>query len=304
MAASHILMIRPVRFSYNPQTAVNNAFQEPGQSEHAQEKAAVEFENFVTLLQANAVDVLVIRDTMEPHTPDAIFPNNWISLHENGTVCLYPMFAENRRHERRPHVIDKIREQFCIEHLIDFSFYEQQNIFLEGTGSMVLDRKNRIAYACYSPRTSREALEDFCNQLQYRPVAFNATDSSGQAIYHTNVMMCLADRYAVICLDSIADAGERKLVMHSLQQTGKDIIEISPGQLAYFAGNMLQVENRSGEAFLVMSEQAFRSLSDQQVITLMQYNKILHSPLDTIETNAGGSARCMMAEIYLKRRND
>lgn len=298
---SHILMIRPVSFVYNEETAVNNAFQSASEETTAnvQQKALQEFDDFVALLRSNGVDVTVVEDTPVPHTPDSIFPNNWVSFHSNGTVLLYPMFAVNRRAERKPHVLDKIKQQFAITEMIDLSGFESENIFLEGTGSMVLDRDNRIAYACLSPRTDEKVLNEFCRRMQYSAVLFEATDGNGQAIYHTNVMMCVADRYIVICLESIASPEEQQRVTDAIASTGKTIIPITLKQMNHFAGNMLQVENNKGEKLLVMSTQAFESLTEEQVSTLSSFNRILHSPLTTIESNGGGSARCMMAEVHL-----
>ena len=301
---SHILMIRPVNFGYNAETAVNNAFQVAGMDAEAQKKALREFDDFVSVLRSNGVDVTVVQDTPEPHTPDSIFPNNWISFHNDGTVIFYPMYAANRRLERKQHVIDTVRTLFEIKSQIDLSSYESKNIFLEGTGSIVLDRDNKIAYACLSPRTDKKVLEDFCKQTGFKPVSFRAVDSKGREIYHTNVMMCVADRYVVICLESIDDKTERENVTTAITGSGKEIIEISFDQMNHFAGNMLQVENVSGQKLLVMSSQAFRSLTKQQVDKLSSYNNIIHSPLVTIETNGGGSARCMMAEVHLPLANE
>ena len=291
-------MIRPVHFAFNTETAVNNSFQADEADENVQEKAQKEFDAFVQLLQSNGIDVLVINDTPEPYTPDSIFPNNWISLHEDGTMLLYPMFAPNRRKERKPSVIQMLAGQFVVYRSIDLSKYENEEQYLEGTGSLVLDRDQKIAYACLSPRTHIKVLEDFCKKMDYRPVLFNAVDS-GQAIYHTNVMMCVADRYVVICLDCIPDPAEKEQVIKSIQQSGKELIEITVAQMNRFAGNMLQVENNRREKILVMSGQAYHSLTPEQVKKLEEFNKIIHSPLDTIEANGGGSARCMMAEIFL-----
>jgi hypothetical protein len=293
-------MIRPVNFGFNAETAVNNAFQIAGADAAAQQKAQKEFDDFVNLLRNNGVDVLVVDDTPEPHTPDSIFPNNWISFHDSGTICLYPMFAVNRRHERKPQVLEKIKEQFSINNTIDFTGYENNQQYLEGTGSMVLDRDHKIAYACLSPRTHKQVLADFCKQLQYKPVLFMATDAMDKPIYHTNVMMCVADHYVVICLQSLPDAGERKMVQDAIAESGKELIEISFEQMNHFAGNMLQVQNNGGEKLLIMSSQAYQSLNAEQVKKLQHFNRIVHSPLTTIETNGGGSARCMMAEIFLK----
>jgi hypothetical protein len=292
-------MIRPVNFGFNAQTAVNNAFQVAGADIAAQEKAQSEFDNFVTLLRSNDIDVTVINDTPDPHTPDSIFPNNWISFHESGTICLYPMFAENRRQERKPPVIEQLKQTFTITNTFDFTGYENEALFLEGTGSMVLDREHKIAYACLSPRTHQQVLDDFCQQMGYRPVLFTAVDGAGKAIYHTNVMMCVADRYVVVCLESLPNHAEFQMMQEMIGKTGKEMVTISFEQMNRFAGNMLQVQNKGGEKLLVMSTQAYQSLHPEQVKKLEAYNRILHAPLTTIETNGGGSARCMMAEIFL-----
>lgn len=296
---SHILMIRPVHFGFNAQTAVNNAFQVAGQDNEAQEKALQEFDALVNTLRNNDVDVLVVNDTPEPHTPDSIFPNNWISFHENGTVCLYPMFADNRRQERKPSVLQQVKEHFSIQQTIDLTHYEKEHLFLEGTGSMVLDRDNKIAYACLSQRTDEKVLADFCEHMEYESVIFDAADANGQPIYHTNVLMCVADKYVVICLDCIPNEFERAIVKDAIAQSGKELIAISMEQLGNFAGNMLQVQNKKGELILVMSARAWKSLTPVQQHKLNTYNTVIHTPLTTIENNGGGSARCMMAEIFL-----
>lgn len=296
---SHLLMIKPINFSFNEETACNNAFQVQGYSNNAQEKAEKEFDNFVNTLLQNKIDVNVIQDTPEPYTPDSIFPNNWISFHKGNQICLYPMFAHNRRLERKPHIIEKIKEKFIIEKTIDLSFYEEQNIFLEGTGSMVLDRENNIAYACLSPRTNQKVFDEFCLKMNFNGITFTALDANNGQIYHTNVMMCVADKYVIICLDSIKDATERKNVVKSIESVGKKIIEISIEQMNNFAGNMLQVSNEGGKKFLVMSSAAYNSLTQKQISDINNYNEIIHIPLNTIEFNGGGSARCMIAEIFL-----
>jgi hypothetical protein len=296
---SHLLMIQPVQFEFNPETAVNNAFQVAGSEDAAQERAVVEFDGFVQLLRKEGVDVTVVRDSPEPHTPDSIFPNNWISFHEDGTVCLYPMFAPNRRKERKPDVLEIIEKNFQVRKTVDFTYYEQNDLFLEGTGSMVLDRDKKIAYACLSPRTSKKVLQVFCDQMGYQAVSFHSVDGQGQAIYHTNVMMCVADRYIVICLDSLSQREEKEEVVAAIRNSGKDLVDITPEQMNHFAGNMLQVENNKKQKLLVMSTQAFESLTAKQIKKLSSYNRIIHSGLSTIETNGGGSARCMMAEIHL-----
>lgn len=297
---SHLLMIRPVRFGFNAQTAVNNAFQVADANQQEVEKKAIaEFDGFVEKLRNAHVDVTVVEDTPDPHTPDSLFPNNWISFHSNGTIVLYPMFAENRRLERKPTVLAAIKNKFLIQQTEDMSVYENKQLYLEGTGSMVLDRDNRLAYACLSPRTNRQVLEDFCTRMNYTPVVFNSMDEKNQPIYHTNVMMCVADRYVVICLESIPDEKEKNNVIEKIKGSGKSIISIRLSQMNHFAGNMLQIENASGGKILVMSTQAYESLTPAQVTELSGYNRILHSSLQTIESNGGGSARCMMAEIHL-----
>lgn len=293
-------MIRPVQFTFNTETAVNNRFQIMGigNAESAQEKALEEFDAFVAKLNENDIDVTVINDTPQPHTPDSIFPNNWISFHDNGTIVLYPMFAENRRAERKQHVLDEISEKFSISNTIDLTGYEAENVFLEGTGSMVLDRQNKIAYASVSPRTNITVLESFCKKMNYTPCTFTATDANDFEIYHTNVMMSVADKYVLICLDSIKNNEERAHVINSITKTGKKIISISIEQMNKFAGNMLQLKNKNDEKILVMSAQAFNSLDFEQVNELEKYNRILHSDITSIETNGGGSVRCMIAEIF------
>jgi hypothetical protein len=298
---SHILMIRPVNFSFNSETAVNNAFQSASTTD-AQQQARQEFDEFVRILRDNDVDVTVIEDTPEPFTPDSIFPNNWISFHDQGLICLYPMYAANRRLERKPAVLQQLGQRFRIDRTLDFSTYEQEERYLEGTGSMVLDRDYKIAYACLSPRTDKTVLLDFCTLTGYTPEIFTAVDSNGQAIYHTNVMMCVADRYVVACLDSLPNPNERDHFIRTIQSTGKTLLPITLSQMNNFAGNMLQVHNRTGEHLLIMSSQAFHSLTPDQIQQLTAFNRILQSPLHNIETNGGGSARCMMAEIHLDPR--
>ena len=299
--SDHLLMIQPVNFGFNAETAVNNTFQ-VNTKENVQEKALKEFNDFVNLLRENKVDVTVIPDTADPFTPDSIFPNNWISFHADGNVFLYPMFAENRRKEKKQHVLEILKDKFFISQVNDLSKYENENLFLEGTGSMVLDRDSRIAYACISSRTDKNLLNEFCDLIHYSVVNFFSKDMNGVDIYHTNVMMCIADKFAVICLASIHEESERESVIKSLTLTNKEIIDISLQQLNSFAGNMLQVNNTTNELLLVMSTQAYRSLTADQINRLEKYNRIIHSPLDTIETAGGGSARCMMAEIFNKPR--
>jgi hypothetical protein len=295
---SKILMIRPVGFTYNAETAGNNLFQIAGKAHNAQEKALEEFDAFVQILKKNDIDVTVINDTPEPHTPDSIFPNNWISFHENNTAILYPMYAENRRAERKQHVKDIVNKNFNKTNIIDLTGFEKENIFLEGTGSMVLDRENKVAYACISPRTNKNLLDTFCKKMNYTACSFEANDENGNQIYHTNVMMCVADKFVVICLDAIINKEEKEEVINTIKQTSKEIIPISLKQMNCFAGNMLQLENTKEERLLVMSAQAFNSLTEKQIATLKNYNQIIYSDLKTIETNGGGSARCMIAEVF------
>lgn len=296
---NHILMIRPVDFKFNTQTAGNNKFQEATLQDNVQQQALAEFDGFVSMLRSNGVDVTVIDDTLQPETPDSIFPNNWVSFHEDGSLYLYPMFSENRRLERRKDIIDTIGEKFQLNHVSDLSFFEQQVLFLEGTGSMVLDRQHKIVYACLSVRTDEEVLNNFCMLTGYTPVAFQAIDESRFPIYHTNVMMCIGDRFAVVCFDSIPNSAEKEKVKQSLLDTGKELVDITFDQMNHFAGNMLQVNGKDGQSLLVMSEQAYLSLKPEQIATLTQYAKIVHAPLYTIEKNGGGSARCMLAEVHL-----
>ncbi len=298
---AHLLMIQPVNFGFNAETAVNNLFQKNIDG-GVQQKALQEFNDFVALLRSNKIDVTVVEDSLTPFTPDSIFPNNWISFHADGRIFLYPMFAVNRRQERKAAVLDAVKSKFVVTDIIDLSKSEADNLFLEGTGSMVLDRQYKIAYACLSPRTDDKILNKFCDTLGYSAVTFKATDSTGVNIYHTNVMLCIADTYAVICLDSIVDEEERKNVIAALKKTKKEIVDISLQQLNSFAGNMLQVKNADDELLLMMSTQAFECLTDVQAETLQKHNRIIHSSLNTIETAGGGSARCMMAEIFLERK--
>lgn len=296
---NHILMIRPVDFKFNIQTAANNKFQQASSQSDVQKQALAEFDGFVALLTSNGVDVTVIDDTLDPATPDSIFPNNWVSFHEDGSVYLYPMFSENRRWERRKDIIDALSQKFEVNHVNDLSFFEQQVLFLEGTGSMVLDRENKLAYACLSVRTDEDVLNNFCMLTGYTAVSFQAIDQTRFPIYHTNVMMCIGDKFAVICLDSIPNLTEKQMVKDRLTNTGKEIVEISFDQMNQFAGNMLQVKNKNGESLLVMSEQAYKALDETQISILSNYAKLIYAPLYMIEQNGGGSARCMLAEVHL-----
>ncbi len=296
---SHILMIRPSHFDFNKETAVNNSFQINTGDHLVPEKALNEFDQFVIKLRSYDIDVTVVQDTADPYTPDSIFPNNWISFHSEDTICLYPMFAENRRKERKQSVLDQISSKFVLTNTIDFTEQEERAIFLEGTGSMVLDREHKIAYACLSVRTDENILQQFCDEMGYTPLVFEAVDADKYPIYHTNVMMCVADQFVVICLDSIHNQDEKDILIKTLLRTGKVIIQISIDQMNHFAGNMLQLENNSGTKYLVMSTQAFQSLTEEQIKQIKVFNDIIHSDISTIEKNGGGSARCMIAEIFL-----
>ncbi len=305
-STSHILMVRPVNFGFNPQTADSNAFQDvklaAQTKDVAQEDALKEFENMVAQLQAAGINLTVVADTPLPYTPDSVFPNNWISFHQSGKVVLYPMQAENRRLERRMDIVDQLKTQYQVEEIIDLTHFENDGQFLEGTGSMVLDRRYKIAYACLSPRTNAAVLTAFSEAMGYEIVSFNAVDANNKAVYHTNVVMCVGDNFATICLAAINDPDQRLLVRNKLVETGKQIIEISQDQMANFAGNMLLVNNMRGEKTLVMSTRAFESLTAKQRDELDDYATLMHFDLSMIEGNGGGSARCMMAEIHLPQK--
>lgn len=303
-----ILMIRPVQFRMNEQTAVNNYYQKT--IEHltpdaVNALAVEEFDAFVQKLQAAGIQVVVVDDTKEFDTPDSIFPNNWISFHKNGTIALYPMFAENRRFERKESVVEAIEEKgFSIKHVVDYTEAEQENLFLEGTGSIILDREYQKAYCALSPRADEQLFIEFCEDFDFFPVIFSAYQTVNQKrekIYHTNVMMCIGSTFAVICLDSIDDKKERKNVINHLKKDNKDIIEITEDQVNQFAGNMLQLLGKNNTPFLIMSQSAFDSLRADQLSKLEKHTKIISSALQTIEACGGGSARCMMAEIFLPK---
>ena len=305
-----LLMIRPVKFGYNVETAVNNHYQQflNGLSaEEIQQRARQEFDAFVALLRAHEVNVITVEDTPEKDTPDSIFPNNWISFHDDGTVVTYPMWAPNRRLERREDIIGILqrKHQFSITRKIDYSHFEHEEKYLEGTGSVVLDRQNKIAYACVSPRTHLALLEEFCAEFGFRPVVFIAsqmTDRGFAEIYHTNVMMSIGEDLAIFCDDAVKNKWERAQVLDIIRESGKAVVSITEEQCNHFAGNMLQLKSRSGERILVMSEQAYRSLTAEQVHQIEQRTAILYSSLATIEFCGGGSARCMMAEVFLPRK--
>ena len=303
-----ILMIRPIDFRMNEQTAVNNYYQKVLDNilpETVNAKAQQEFDAYVEKLRNIGVNVVVVNDTKENDTPDSIFPNNWVSFHENGTVGLYPMFAKNRRLERREDILDQLEEQgYVIENIVDYTSAEAEQIFLEGTGSLLLDRENSVAYCALSPRADEDLFIEFCEDFEYSPVVFTANQTVNgerKAIYHTNVMMCLAETFSVICLDCIDDKKERKNVINHLKQTDKEIISITEEQVHNFAGNMLQVKGYDDELYLIMSQAAYDCLTKEQINKIEKHCKILSSSLDTIEACGGGSARCMMAEVFLPK---
>ncbi|TXI90466.1 MAG: amidinotransferase [Chryseobacterium sp.] len=301
-----VLMIEPIAFGYNAETAKNNYFQVEQTGSDIQSKALAEFNTFVGKLREKGINVITIKDTLDPHTPDSIFPNNWVSFHKDGKVVLYPMFASNRRVERREDIIESIQEQgFEVVEVDDWSFSETQGHFLEGTGSMIFDHDNKIAYGSVSLRLDEKLFREFCTKYGFAPVVFHSFQTVGTErlpIYHTNVMMCVADRFVVICLDCIDDELEREKVVETIKGSGKEIIEISEEQMQQFAGNMLQVQNKEGEKFLVMSQTAYQSLSSEQAAAIEKYCEIIYSDLNTIEVNGGGSARCMLAEVFLPKK--
>lgn len=300
-------MIRPVGFRMNEQTAVNNYFQEELKLKNAEvnTKAQEEFDAFVEKLRAVGVTVIVEQDDILLDAPDSIFPNNWVSFHENGNVGIYPMFAENRRKERRDEIFIRLEQEgFKINNIIDYTSAEEAGVFLEGTGSLLLDRANDKAYCALSPRADETLFIEFCEDFEYTPVVFTAYqtyEGKRLPIYHTNVMMCLAETFAVICLDSIDDKKERKNVIQNLTDDGKEVIKISEKQLAHFAGNMLQVRGANDKLFLIMSQTAYNSLTQTQIELIEKHCEIISSSLETIETCGGGSARCMMAEVFLPK---
>lgn len=299
-------MVRPAGFISNPETAGSNAFQTADGTlidpEVAHEKALQEFDILAATLSESGVHVLIFDDIREPHTPDSIFPNNWFSTHPDGTLCIYPMMAENRRLERRDEIIETLGVKFDVRRTLDLTSLENEGKFLEGTGSLVLDHENRIAYACLSPRTNEDALNIWAEKMNFEVTSFAAFDSNGQAIYHTNVMMCVGDTFAVVCLESVADDSQRKTLRETLERTGKAIVEISPHQMNRFAGNMLLLRNKEGEYLLVLSQQAYGSLEQGQIEALAKYARLVAAEIPTIESCGGGSVRCMIAENFLKTK--
>lgn len=297
-AAKRVLMVRPARFAYNEQTANNNFFQEKGEISNLNEKALAEFDNFVKVLRDNKIEVIVVQDTESPYTPDSIFPNNWFSTHQTGELVLYSMFAENRRAERKQDVLEAIRKHFAADKTIDLTFWEKENKFLEGTGSIILDHSNKIAYACRSLRTDENVFIEFCRLMKFKPLLFNSFDENNKPIYHTNVMLSIGENFAVVCAESISDENERKSVLDSLHQSKKEIIEISMEQMNNFGANVLEVNSIDNESCLIMSESAKNAFTADQKNVIKRYSKIISSPLQSIEQAGGGSARCMLAEIF------
>jgi len=296
--ASKILMIRPVNFGFNSQTAESNSFQQKTEldtAETIQSKALLEFDMFSKKLIDAGIDVVIFDDTESPHTPDSVFPNNWISFHGNNELVLYPMLAENRRLERRTDILSEFKKNNTI--FIDLTKFENKKMYLEGTGSIVFDYTHKVAYANSSPRTDKMLFEQLCKQLNFESVFFKAVDKNGNDIYHTNVFLCIGNGFAVLCKDCIPDKNDLERVVDSLKSTMHEIITISSEQMNSFAGNMYQLYNFKGESFIVMSEQAFKSLKTEQIKQLEQYGSLLYSPLYTIEKHGGGSARCMLADI-------
>ena len=307
-ATNSILMIRPVNFRMNEQTAVNNYYQKVLKDllpATVNQKAQQEFDAFVEKLRGFGVEVVVVSDTKELDTPDSIFPNNWVSFHSDATVALYPMFAENRRLERREDVLEELEKNgFLIENIVDYTSAEDEQVYLEGTGSMILDRENKKAYCALSPRADEDLFIEFCEDFEYTPVVFKSyqtVDNKREAIYHTNVMMCVAETFAVVCLSTIDDKSERKNLLKSLKEDKKQVIDITEEQVTSFAGNMLQVKGANDELFLVMSQAAHDCLTQSQISQINRHCKIISSSLATIEACGGGSARCMMAEVFLPK---
>ena len=300
-----LLMIEPVAFGFNAETAANNYFQIEQKGADIQEKALAEFNNFVEQLRNHGINVITIQDTLQPHSPDSIFPNNWVSFHADGTVNLFPMFAINRRVERRQDILDQIKEEgFVINSVEDLSHFENEEKYLEGTGSIIFDHDYKIAYGSVSLRLDEGLFREFCEKINYTPIVFHSFQNVGidrLPIYHTNVMMCFAEQFVVICLDCIDDELEREKVQEVIKSTEKELIEISEEQMQQFAGNMLQVQNTEGKQFLVMSQTAYKSLNKEQISKIEKHCEIIYADLETIETNGGGSARCMLAEIFLPK---
>ena len=292
-------MVRPARFAFNEETAQNNYFQQASDSNSVSEKALEEFDSFVRLLQANDVDLTVVQDSPEPWTPDSLFPNNWFTSHVTGELVLYPMYAPNRRNERKREVLELLRRKMNHRKLVDLTHWEEENEFLEGTGSMIFDRDRRVAYCCRSPRTSEKVLAEFCSRMNYDAVLFNAVDAQGHAIYHTNVMMALGEAFAVVCLSAIDDLTERAALVKELQGDGKEIIDVTEDQINNFAGNEIELCNADGKRFTIMTKATYDCLTPEQRAVIEKTSEIISPDVKTIETYGGGSVRCMISEIFL-----
>ncbi len=304
-STSNLLMVRPVSFGFNPDTSDTNSFQSMAISKGAEgvsQKAWMEFDAFISLLKANHINVMVVDDTPAPPKPDAVFPNNWLTMSHDGTITLFPMAAKNRRPERRDDILMRLKADFEVNRIHDLSNYENSHQYLEGTGSMVFDHIHNLAYACISQRTNPELFREYCHQKDYIPIVFTATDKKGNPIYHTNVMMCIGSNVAIICGETIRDDNEWEMVLENLQATNHEVLDISFEQMSHFAGNMLEVENSRGDHFMVMSTRAYEGLDHKQIQTIERHLSIIHSPINTIETIGGGSARCMMVEIFLPEK--
>lgn len=300
--ADAVLMVRPASFGYNPETSASNAFQRGADLDPVQVhcQALDEFEAFARQLREAGVKVVLVEDTSEPRKSDAVFPNNWISFHEDGRVVLYPMLSENRRLERDNPILRSLGE-FEISGTVNLIPFEQEGKYLEGTGSLVLDRENGIAYACLSPRTDASVLDEFCRQMEFHAVAFNAVDRGGQPIYHTNVMMAVGEAFVAVCLESVRDDSQRRQLQNLFAETGKETVEIGLDQMEQYAGNMLQLRSESGERLVVVSASAHRALRPDQLSILEKHGRLIVADIPTIEACGGGSVRCMMAEVFLPR---
>lgn len=297
-----VMMIQPTQFGFNHETAIDNAFQQASNTlsqQQIQAAALIEFNTLVDLLQNNNVEVVTISDKKKSTTPDSIFPNNWVSTHQSGELFLYPMYAENRRREVRQDIVKQLKSQFGYNTVTDWTDKVKQQLFLEGTGSLVLDRKNKVAYAALSERTNLSLAEQWANHFNYQLLGFEASDKDGQAIYHSNVMMSVAEHFAVVCFECLPNQSEREQLKTSLTSNSKAVIELSFDQIQQFAGNALELINQSGDHLFVMSDSAFNSLNEEQKLQIEKFATILHSPIPTIESNGGGSVRCMIAEIFV-----
>lgn len=295
---SKVFMVKPVRFGFNVQTAQDNAFQKRGFEEDAQKNALREFMAVISLIKANGITVVAVDDTVVPHTPDSVFPGGWFSTHSDGTLVLYPMAMPNRRVERKSEFIDAIRQNFNIRRIVDLTHWEGEEQFLEGTQSMVLDREAKIAYACRSSRTSEKVLADFCKQMGYVPVVFDATDEAGAPVCHTDHVMCVGSSFAIVCLTAISSTEERSALELSLRKSGKAVLDVSREQMVHFVANAVELENASGRKFLVMSGAARKCLAPEQVRTLGSKCRLLSPELDFIENNGGCSVGSMMAGLF------